>query len=203
MRSGQRQSGADAALIGSATRKRFRSVRCRRQDWSRSHALRAIGTACACDRAPRRRAGLRARALCASREALYGRCQIFRCWRFTASVGLHCAERVVSFVRLPTQRASGVVPHLPSSRYQGSSGGAVDSARRLRAAVMLVSGAHATIQGLQSREDLNGVVVILLSWIPTSGRWRARTDAGEVIALKSECLSVDVSKPPICLAPFL
>ena len=65
---------------------------------------------------------------------------------------------------------------------------------------MLVIGARATIQGLQSRADLNGVVVSLLSWIPASGRWRARTDAGEVIALKSECLSVDVSKPPICQA---
>ena len=88
-----------------------------------------------------------------------------------------------------------------SSRYQqGSSGGAVDSARRLSSAVMLVSGARATIQGLQSRADLNGVVVILLSWIPASGRWRARTDAGEVIALKPECLFIDVSKPPICQA---
>ena len=64
---------------------------------------------------------------------------------------------------------------------------------------MLVSGARATIQGLQSREDLR-VVVILLSWIPASGRWRARTDAGEVIALKPECLFIDVSKPPICQA---
>ena len=65
---------------------------------------------------------------------------------------------------------------------------------------MLVTGIDATIHGLQSRADLNGSVVILHSWIAASGRWKVRTDAGEIVALKPECLSIDTSVPPKCQA---
>ena len=67
-----------------------------------------------------------------------------------------------------------------------------------RSVEMLVTGIDATIHGLQSRADLNGSVVILHSWIAASGRWKVRTDAGETVALKPECLSIDMSVPPKC-----
>lgn len=59
-------------------------------------------------------------------------------------------------------------------------------------------GANASIHGLQSRADLNGSVVSLVSWVAASDRWKIITIAGEVLALKPECLSIDLSTPPKC-----
>ena len=66
---------------------------------------------------------------------------------------------------------------------------------------MLVSGARATIQGLQRRTDFNGLVVSLDSWSPASGRWEVLTDAGERLAVKPECLSIIASTPRPAASP--
>ena len=54
-------------------------------------------------------------------------------------------------------------------------------------------GARISIHGLQSRADLNGSAAQLDSYIAAFGRWKVRTDADEMVAIKPECVSIDMT----------